>query len=56
MATNMASTLLGQSLFSGVCFLTPFYRLYTENLYSLQPKLKLTRFFKPHHMIPTEFS
>lgn len=58
-ATNMAATFLGKQLFSGVCLLTPFYRLYKEKLYNYYPICKFLTYigksetfwkseYKPH--------
>ena len=32
--TNLANTTIGRAMFSGVILLTPYYRLFTERLYS----------------------
>ena len=54
-ATNMSHGIIAESLFSGVCLLTPYYRLWTEKLYNLQPVLKLATYLAPHLHIMPEF-
>lgn len=54
-ATNMTDSILCQSMFTGICLLTPYYRLWTDKLYAHQPLLKLYRCINPHKMIPAEF-
>lgn len=54
-ATNMVSTPIGQAMFTGMCLLTPYYRLWTEKLYTHQRLIKLYRFISPFKLIPCEF-
>jgi len=55
-ATNMASTIVGKSMFSGVVLLTPYYRLYTERLYeSYKLLLPISKIY-PNYVITSEFA
>lgn len=54
-ATNMSKGVVAESMFAGVCLLTPYYRLWTEKLYSLQPVFKLGTYLAPHKLIKPEF-
>ena len=54
-ATNMASTIIGKSMFSGIVLLTPYYHLYTERLYeSYKLILPLSKIY-PNYVITSEF-
>ena len=55
-ATNMAATYLGKQMFSGICLLTPFYRLYKEKLYNYYPICKfLTLIGRPDTFWKSEY-
>ena len=56
LATNMANTTIGQSLFSGVILLSPYYRLFTEKLYDVYKYLVPLTYVKPHHKFVSEFA
>jgi len=55
LATNMANDFLGKSMLTGVCLLTPYYRLWTEKLYDLQPLFKFANYIAPYKLIKPEF-
>ena len=55
-ATNMANTTIGRSMFAGVVLLTPYYRLFTERLYDAYKFIVPLSMVKPMHKFPTEFA
>ena len=55
LATNMGNTSIGQAMFTGVCLLTPYYRLWTDKLDTLYPLIKLYSFINPYKLIPCEY-
>ena len=55
-ATNMANTLIGKSMFKGVVLLTPYYRLFTERLYEAYKYLVPMTYIKPNHVFRSEYS
>jgi alpha-beta hydrolase superfamily lysophospholipase len=54
-ATNMSVGIISESIFTGVALLTPYYRLWTEKLYTLMPVFKLGSYIVPHLVIEPEF-
>ena len=56
LATNMANSLLGKSMFAGVVLLTPYYRLFTERLYEAYKFLVPLTNVRPNHVFECEFS
>uniref|UniRef100_A0A7S3HUJ0 Serine aminopeptidase S33 domain-containing protein n=1 Tax=Favella ehrenbergii TaxID=182087 RepID=A0A7S3HUJ0_9SPIT len=56
LATNMANTLIGKSMFAGVVLLTPYYRLFTERLYEAYKWLIPLTTVKPNHKFMCEYS
>lgn len=56
LATNMASTVLGQSMFSGVVLITPYYRLFTEKLNEAYKYLVPLTMVRPNHIFNNEYS
>ena len=50
LVTNMANTVVGRSMISGVILLTPYYRLYTELLYESYKYLVPLTYFRPNHI------
>lgn len=56
LASNMANSLIGKSMFSGVVLLTPYYRLFTERLYEAYPYLVPLTKVKPHHRFECEYA
>jgi len=56
LATNMANTVIGKSMISGVLLLTPYYRLYTERLYGAYTWLIPLTNLKPNHKFMCEFA
>lgn len=57
LATNLVCKYreVAEKLISGVILITPYYRLYTEKLYSYEYIFKAMCLFKPHFVIKTEF-
>ena len=55
MATNMANTLIGKSMFKGVILLSPFYRLFTERLYEAYKYLVPLSWVRPNHIFVSEY-
>jgi pimeloyl-ACP methyl ester carboxylesterase len=56
LTTNLANSPIAAKMFTGVGLLQPYYRLYTERLYTHQPLVKLWKFFGPHRLMPSEFN
>lgn len=54
-ATNMANTTIGKSMFAGVVLLTPYYRLFTEKLYQAYKYLVPLTWVKPNHIFKCEY-
>ena len=54
-ATNMANSVIGKSMFAGVCLITPYYRLFTERLYDVYKYLVPLSIVKPNHVFPCEY-
>ena len=52
----MANSVIGKSMFTGVCLLTPYYRFNNEKLYNYMPFFKLCNYIKPHYRIVSEFT
>lgn len=55
-ATNLANTTIGRALFSGVILLTPYYRLFTERLYSAYKFLKPLVKVHPNYTFECEYA
>lgn len=51
----MANTTIGRAMFSGVCLLTPYYRLFTERLYESYKWLIPLCKVRPNHVFPCEY-
>ena len=51
----MANTTIGRAMFSGVCLLTPYYRLFTERLYEAYKWLIPLCKVRPNHVFPCEY-
>jgi len=56
LASNMANTLIGRSMFAGVVLLTPYYRLFTERLYDVYRMLIPLSIVKPNHKFVCEYA
>jgi len=55
-ASNMANSTIGKSMFSGIVLLTPYYRLFTERLNEVYKYLVPLTYVKPNHSFYAEYA
>ena len=55
LATNMANSVIANSMFTGACVLTPYYRCWTDKLYNCRNLITFLDTVWPRYMAPSEF-
>ena len=53
-ATKMAASTIGKSMFRGVVLLSPFYKSYGDRLEKMRQVINVLRFVKPHYRLDSK--